>query len=68
MSQKFDMVFDNVEMISVGPVDKVNGGAVFDIHIRESSGFCFSLRCNMTHKVTEDKGIYYFGLKGVNDE
>ncbi len=63
MRQEFDMVFDQVEMISIGPVDKVNGGNVFDIHIRESNGFRFSLRCNMTHNVTEEHGIYYFGLK-----
>jgi len=63
MSQKFDMVFDQVEMISIGPVDKVNGGNVLDIYVRESNGFCFSFRCNMTHNVVENDmrhGIYYF--------
>ena len=68
MKEKFDAELHKVKKILIGPVETWKEDITFDIHATTENDCRFSIRFNLSRDEFEDKGIFYFGLKGKSDE
>jgi hypothetical protein len=68
MKEKFDAELHKVKKILIGPVETWKEDITFDIYAETESNYHFSIRFHLSREEFEDKGIFYFGLKGKSDE